>query len=45
MVTLLLTVVKFLHDVFPICKWLCGIGELITRCFHMTRYGEFFGDA
>jgi len=33
------------HDVFPICKWLCEIGELITRCFRIIRYGDFFGDA
>jgi len=41
----ILTMVKFLHDVFPICKRLCGIGELVTRHFRMIRYGDFFGDA
>jgi len=36
---------KISYDVLPICKWLCGIGELITRYFHTIRYGDFFGDA
>jgi len=29
----------------PICKWSCGIGELVTRHFRRTRHGDFFGDA
>jgi len=36
---------KIVHNVLPICKWLCGIGELVTRRFCMIRYGDFFGDA
>ena len=36
---------KILQDVFLIGKWLCGIGELVTCQFCVTRHGHFFGDA
>jgi len=36
---------KSLHNVHLICKWLRGIGKLVTRHFRVTKHGDLFGDA